>query len=498
MFRHKGRSRLKIITGRTEVESMAADLLRDESNLSGAWCEEAAWPGTPVEAAAYVEAAARKGGVTISGGRTGIVAGALPAGGCALSTAALLGVRTGSRPGTLRAGAGVTLKDFRAAASGISPGRFFPPDPTEETATLGGMAATDASGSDSYLYGSTRRWISGLEAVLSGGRIITLERGEYSFDKDGVCRHPEIGMLRIPTMDRNLSKNAAGYWLRPGMDLIDLLVGSEGTLCLISSIEVLLSQCPEELLSIVAFPESLEGAWSLLEGLRSSEARVRALELLDSDCLAFLRRHVTEEAPPPPMIAGAAVICRIESSSEGLDRTVDEVLALLSESGIRDDAVWGGTEEAEQRRIRSFRHSLPEAVNVEISSRRRAVPGIHKLGSDSAVAQNLLPEFYREMVSLLDDRGLEHLVFGHAGQGHLHANVLPSSETGMAAGEEAMNRIAEVAVSLGGTVSAEHGLGRLKAHQLGLMYHTGEVEAMKGLRLAIDPERVFGPAIPWP
>jgi D-lactate dehydrogenase (cytochrome) len=334
--------------------------------------------------------------------------------------------------------------------------------------------------------------------VLSGGRIIALERGEYSFDKDGICRHPEIGMLRIPTMDRNLSKNAAGYWLRPGMDLIDLLVGSEGTLCLISSIEVLLSQCPEELLSIVAFPESLEGAWSLLEGLRSSEARVRALELLDSDCLAFLRRHVTEEAPPPPMTAGAAVICRIESSSEGLDRTVDEVLALLSESGIRDDAVWGGTEEAEQRRIRSFRHSLPEAVNAEVSSRRRALPGIHKLGSDSAVAQNLLPAFYREMVSLLDDRGLEHLVFGHAGQGHLHANVLPASETGMAAGEDAMNRIAEVAVSLGGTVSAEHGLGRLKAHQLGLMYNTDEVEAMKGLRLAIDPERIFGPAIPWP
>jgi D-lactate dehydrogenase (cytochrome) len=498
LFRHKGRSGLRVISGRREIEQSAADLLRDESNLAGAWCEEAAWPENAREAADSVSASAARGGVTISGGRTGIVAGALPAGGTVLSTAALLGVSPGRAPGTLRVGAGVPLADFRAIAAGWGSGMFFPPDPTEETATLGGMAATDASGSDSYLYGSTRNWIDGIEAVLSGGRILDLRRGDYSFDESGTCHHPEIGRLRIDPGNRALPKDAAGYWIRPGMDLIDLLLGSEGTLCLITSVEVRLAPCPEQTLSIAAFPDSPEAAWSLLAALRSARCRMRALEIMDADCLSFLRKHPADGVPVPPEGARAALVFRIEASAAGLDSAMDEIWTLLSSAGVPDDAVWGGTEAPEQRRIRAFRHSLPEAVNAEIAARKRLVPGIHKLGSDSAVAAHLLPGFYSAIIRILGEKGLEHLVFGHSGQGHLHANVLPGTPEELTAGEAAMDEIARAAVELGGTVSAEHGLGRLKAHQLKIMYGDRERRAMRLLRQAIDPDGVFAPAIPWP
>lgn len=436
--------------------------------------------------------------MTISGGRTGIVAGALPMGGCVLSTAALLGTAPGVRPGSLRTGAGVLLGDFRSEAAKLLPGWFFPPDPTEETASMGGMAATDASGSDSFLYGSTRKWVLALEAVLSGGRIIHLERGQCVFGPDGRCSHPETGVLSMSPAGRSLPKNAAGYMLEKGMDLMDLLLGSEGTMCLITALEVALCRNPGEMITVVAFPDSEEAAWGLVAGLRSSGARVRALEAMDSDCLRFLAGHPTEGVPTPPAGAGSAVICRLEARAGSLEDSMGAVWDLLERFGVEEDRVWGGTEEAEQKRIRAFRHALPEAVNSEIASRRAFVPGIHKLGSDAAVPPEALPSFYDDISGLLRGAGLEHLVFGHAGQGHLHANILPSSPGDLHAGEELMDEIARTAVRAGGTVSAEHGLGRLKAHQLAMMYSDKEIEGMRRLRLALDPDRAFAPAIPWP
>jgi len=487
---------LRLITGRGEVERLAADMLTDESRLSGAGCNEAAWPESALEAAQYISGPASARGITISGGRTGIVGGAVPDGGPVISTGLMGWLAEGDRPGSLTAGPGLQLKALREHISRNMPGWFFPPDPTEDTATIGGMAATDASGSDSYLYGSTRRWVSGLEAVLPGGRIIRVRRGEHLFGPDGCCSHPAVGTMRMAVPQGPArEKDAAGYWMRPGMDLVDLLVGSEGTLCLITTLDLVLEREPEGLLSIAAFCDEAAAAWQLIPDLRGCGRRLRALEFMDDRCLSLLRERPAEGAPVPPPGASAAVIWRVEASASEMDGVLEEMSGILENARGQD--AWVGSEPASQERIRLFRHSLPEAVNSSVASSKRSCPGVVKLGSDAAVPVESLPSYYAEMRAALEGSGLDFVIFGHAGQGHLHANVMPSDEAGMDEGRAVMDRIARMAVGFGGTVSAEHGLGRLKAHQLGFMYGARELEAMAGLRRLFDPEGALSPAIPW-
>jgi D-lactate dehydrogenase (cytochrome) len=144
-----------------------------------------------------------------------------------------------------------------------------------------------------------------------------------------------------------------------------------------------------------------------------------------------------------------------------------------------------------------LRHSLPETVNELVSAARRNAPAIHKLGSDSAVDPGRVRELYRRTREILEEMDLPHLVFGHVGQGHLHANVIPEDDRQLKAGEEAMRRIAKTAAGMGGTVSAEHGLGRLKADFLRYMRTPQEIEGMRAIRRSFDPDGLLCPAITW-
>lgn len=490
---------LEILRGAGVVGEVAPDLLHDESNMTGAWCVEACRPATSAEAAGYVRSCASRGlGLTLSGGRTGVVGGALPDGGAVLSTSLLRGIGPVSRS-TVEAGAGVTLGELRDFLQGSGTGLFFPPDPTEWSATLGGMAATDASGSDSLLYGSTRRWVEAVEVVFSSGDAAWIERGAFAFDEAGVCRHPLLGEIRLPPLPAVLpEKDAAGYRLRPGMDLLDLLLGSEGTMCLVTSLRLRLAPEPLHVIETVLFPD--RGAlWEAVDLVGSCGARVRALEVMDGECLDLMRRCRLQGSPLPPRGAGCAVMARFEADSEdGLDQLLAAVGECSSALGLPEDLEWAGIDEKGSSRTRDFRHALPEVVNMEISRRRGSLPGIHKLGSDGAVPPASAPVYHSRIRTLLDDGGFEGIVFGHAGQGHLHANILPGSEGEMVAAREAMLETARMAVEMGGTVSAEHGLGRLKGHLLGIMHGEGTIAGMRALRRAVDPVALFAPAIPWP
>ncbi len=490
---------MRLLRGREEVESLAADLLGDESSLLGAWCEEAAWPETPGEAASYMaEATARKMPLTVSGGLTGIAAGALPEGGAVVSSGALRWIRDAG-DGTLEVGAGTTLEDIAGYLEDEGGGLFYPPDPTEMTASLGGTVATDASGSDSLMYGSTRRWVRSLSLVLPGGRPVELRRGEYRFAPDGRCFHPDIGELRLPELERpQPPKNAAGYHVRPGMDLIDLFIGSEGTLALVVGAGLELAEVPAHVLDLAVFPGDADTLWELYRSLCEAGDRLglRALELMDDRCLDFMRGH-PGDVPPPPEGARGALLTRHEAADEeGLDRLLLSVEELLSRHGMSAEDAWGGFEPVERRKLRDLRHSLPESVNHRIAEAARECPGIHKLGSDGAVPPRLLPEYYSRVRTVLEERELPFVVFGHAGQGHLHANAIPGSERELDSAEEAMREIARISVEMGGTVSAEHGLGRLKADYLGIMYSGEEIRGMTRLRAAVDPDRLLAPFNP--
>jgi D-lactate dehydrogenase (cytochrome) len=488
---------MRLLRGREEVAERAADLLADESGLSGGWAVEAAWPADHEEASDYLRDLAGRGlPATPSGALTGIAAGAVPEGGAVISASRMKDIEyLGDR--RLRVGAGVTLDEIDRYLARQSLALFYPPDPTETTASIGGTLATDASGSDSYLYGSTRHWVEAVEMVLPGGERLCLSRGDRSF-RDGFCDVPGLGRVQLSEAPRPpLPKNAAGYWIRPGMDLVDLLIGSEGTLGLFTGATLLLRPAPHALVDLAAFPESMEAFWDLFESVCAMESRVRAVEMMDGPCIRLLREHPPEDLPELPE-AAAVLLLRAEADDEsGLDALLEELDGVLSAAGIPLDETWGGFEETEHRRMVELRHSLPETVNELVSRARRDDPAVHKLGSDAAVDAAAARQLYEQTRKILENMDLPHLVFGHVGQGHLHANVIPRSHHQLEAGGAAMRDIAALAAEMGGTVSAEHGLGRLKAGFLELMLAPEELEGMRDIRRSFDPHGLLCPAVTW-
>ncbi len=396
--------------------------------------------------------AAREGvPVTLSGAGTGLTGGRVPDGGSLLSLEKFRALEIGR--GVARVGAGVLLMDLQRAA--LSSGQFYAPDPTERTSALGGNIATNASGSRSFRYGSTRAHVLALLVVTTDGTVRWYRRG------DAV----DFAVPALPV--RAVTKSTAGYPLRPNMDWVDLFIGSEGTLGVVLEAELKLLPAPDELLAGVVFFKSDDDALRAVDDWRA-DGSLRMLEYLDDRSLAMMRPTF----PDIPQHASAALLVE----QEGLDT------ALLERHGADG---WFATDDRGREQFRRFRHALPEIVNGTVRSR-----GFMKLGSDYAVpvARN------REMLARYRERlaGFDYVVFGHIGDAHVHANVLPRSSTEFDAATAAMLTLARDAVALGGTVSAEHGLGKRKRHLLALQYTPAQIESMKGVKRRLDPNWILG------
>jgi FAD/FMN-containing dehydrogenase len=397
--------------------------------------------------------------VTIAGAGTGLTGGRVPQAGWVVSLERLRKIEI--HPGYAICGAGVLLRDLQAAAA---PRQFYAPDPTENGASVGGSIATNASGSRSFLYGATRRHVRALSVILATGEILALRRGEKAtFD---------IPVVSAP----NTTKNTAGYYLRPGIDYMDLFIGSEGTLGVITEAELSLLPMPESLVTGVLFYESDERALGSVDAWRPGSG-LRMLEYLDAASLDLLR-------PRFPEIPSEACACLL-IEGENDDWLGD--FAVMQESFL--DRSWFATSAADRERFRRFRHALPEAVNDLV--RRR---GLTKMGSDFAVPlvrNREMLGIYRETL----DREFpgQYVIFGHIGDAHLHVNVLPANDQEWQRASALMTQFARRAVELGGTVSAEHGLGKRKRHLLEIQYTAAEIEKMKDVKRRLDPDWLLGP-----
>ena len=409
-------------------------------------------PASEAELLEIVTAAARDAvPITVVGARTGLTGGSVPqAGGWAVSLERFR--RLEICPGRAIAGAGVLLDDLQAAASRVR--QFYPPDPTERTASIGGTIATNASGSRSFRYGSTRRHILGLRVVLMDGRVLEVRRGEKI----------DFSVPELPLP--NTTKNTAGYTLAPGMDWIDLFAGSEGTLGIVTEAELQLLQAPADVLAGVVFFETDAAAVDAVDAWRSTP-RLRMIEYFDANSLDFLRSAY----PEIPSRAGAALLMEQE------DGDID----FWAEHAAEDS--WFAASAQDRERFRHFRHALPELVNATMRQR-----GFLKLGSDYAVPLSRNREMLAFYHTELKRHGLDYVIFGHIGDAHVHANILPRSPSEFEAGQRLMLDFAIQAVSLGGTVSAEHGLGKRKAHLLELQYSAAQIEAMKDVKRRLDPQ----------
>jgi FAD/FMN-containing dehydrogenase len=387
--------------------------------------------------------------LTIMGARTGLTGGCVPQGGWAISLEKFR--RLEIFPGQAIVGPGVSIEALQTAASRT--GQFYAPDPTERTASIGGTIATNASGSRSFRYGSTRRHVLRLRVVLMDGRALDVRRGDkIDFD---------VPALPLP----DTTKNTAGYQLAPGMDWIDLFTGSEGTLGIVTEAELQLLPAPADVLAGVVFLISDAATLDVVDAWRSIPG-LRMIEYFDANSLDLLRPHYSEI----PSRAGAALL--IEQENGDVD--------FWAERAPEDS--WFAASDRDRERFRRFRHALPELVNDTM--RRR---GFLKLGSDYAVplARNreMLAFYHAELMR----QALDYVIFGHIGDAHVHVNILPKSQAEFESGQRLMLDFARHAVELGGTVSAEHGLGKRKAHLLALQYTPGQIEAMREVKRRLDP-----------
>jgi FAD/FMN-containing dehydrogenase len=412
-------------------------------------------PATAEEVSAILAAATRAGTpVTVLGAGTGVTGGSVPRGGIVVSMERFRRLEIGT--GEARAGAGVLLHELQSAAR--KAGQFYAPDPTHNAAALGGTIANNASGSRSFRYGSTRRHLKSLQVVFADGAVRELRRGE-AIDFD-------VPAIRLP----ETRKHQAGYQLRPGMDWVDLICGSEGTLAVVTEATFGLLPAPGERLSGVVFFPSEALAMDAIDAWRAVP-ELCMLEYVDAASLRLIGGPA----------AGAALLIEQEHPDE------DAWVERLEAAGAQLEESWFGTAESDRERFRKFRHALPEKVNDTVRKR-----GYMKMGTDYAVpvarSREMLSQYRAGLAAFPGDG----VVYGHVGDAHLHVNLMPANDAEKEQSWELMHTWARQAVALGGTVGAEHGLGKRKRHLLEMMYSPAEIAAMRTVKQRLDPAWILG------
>lgn len=484
------------------------DYLSDESRRAGE-AESISFPTSEAEVIEVLrEMRARGVTVTVQGNRTGIVAGAVPQGGHVMNLSRMN--RIGEVSGELRLTVqpGALLDDIRASTH--DSGLMFPPDPTETTASIGGMVASNASGAMSFHYGPTRDWVAALRVALADGSVLSLRRGERFADGRSFSLTTEDGRAisgDVPSYTMPDVKSAAGYFVRDGVDLIDLFIGMEGTLGVITEIELRLTPRPAAITGLTMFPESEEAALKLVrvlrqetvEGFEPPPVRPVAIEFFNSDALELLRRMRGESAafariPTVHPHFHTAIYAEFHGDDEeSLEEAALHIMEQAAELGVSDADTWYATTEREMEPLKAFRHAVPEAVNLLIGERKRSCPGLTKLGTDMSVPDECLESAMAMYNAGLAEAGLESVVFGHIGNNHVHVNILPHDLQEYDTGKSLYLSWARCVTDMRGSVSAEHGIGKIKAPFLAMMYDEDAIQEMRSLRRLFDPDATLNP-----
>jgi D-lactate dehydrogenase (cytochrome) len=494
--------------------------LRDESRAIGR-AESISFPRTEVELryALSVEYA-RGNRITVQGGRTGISAGASPNGGHILNLSRMDQI-TGLRRDAdgdfrVRVGPGVVLarldkavaeKRFDTSEWGPSSlsaladfqgadAYMFAPDPTESTATIGGMAACNASGALTYRYGSTRRYISALRVMLPCGRSISLRRGECFAEGRRLTLKGDGGesiRLDLPTYSMPDVKNAAGYYVCDDMDAIDLFIGSDGALGVLFDIELRLIKRPAHIWSAMCFFRGENDAFRFVAKCRDMVESLAAIEYFDGASLDILRGAGTALGPDIPARHGAAVCVELHNARE--NEAMEQLFYVgecIDRAGGSIFDTWLTRTSSANARLRDMRCAIPECVNRLIAHRKLTEPDISKLASDMAVPDGFLRATMGMYRSALTMAGLESAIWGHIGNNHLHVNILPRNKGEFERGKMLVTEWAKRVSEIGGTISAEHGVGKLKRNALRIMYGEPHIREMSALKRALDPKWLLG------
>jgi D-lactate dehydrogenase (cytochrome) len=450
------------------------------------------------------------------GAQSSLTGGATPMGETVLSTEKLTRVLdVGPSHITVEAGVPVAAIQSVLAARGA----WFPPVPTFTGATAGGIVATNAAGAATFRHGAVRRWVDALTLVLADGSPLTLHRGEVRA-RDGVLRVPAADgaiAVAVPTYRMpHVDKVSAGYYAAPDMDLVDLFIGCEGTLGVITTVTFrALTPVPTTALALV--PVRSEADAIALVGDLRREASVAAIEHMDGRCLEILREDGADrrydvafpdgtalalllQIELPAATTEAAAFAEIASAFDAsVDTPLARVCRVLAAHGAFEDAelaLPGNTRRAAQ--LLAVREAVPAGVNQRVGGAQRDIdPRIAKTAADMIVPFERFGEMmaiYREGFAA---RGLDAAVWGHISDGNVHPNVLPRSYAEVERGKEAILHFGREVARLGGCPLAEHGVGRnaVKQQLLRDLYGERGIEEMRAVKRALDPSAKLAPGV---
>jgi glycolate oxidase subunit GlcD len=379
------------------------------------------------------------------GGGTGLTGGAVPTeGGIVCSLERLRAVRE-LDPGLWRMlpEAGVITRDVHRLAR--ENGLMFAPDPgASEQSQIGGNVATNAGGPHTLKYGVTGSWVSGLEVALAPGELVHV--GGWA------------------------GKDVAGY------DLKSLLIGSEGTLGVITAVQLHLLPAPESALAIVLFMPSRQEGCEAITSILAAGVRPSVLDFVDGETLALAASSFPGTVPPE---ARFALIAEVDGTRPGADTQRRELLATVGGSAV-------SVQDPDPRALWRWRDGLNGVVTAARGG---------KVAEDVVFPLERLADGLRRFEAIAAEHGLSSCAWGHGGDGNVHANTLvdPESDRDLQSAEAVGEELMKEVIALGGSIAGEHGIGWVKRGRLQAQWPARTVEIHEQIKLAFDPKGLLNP-----
>jgi D-lactate dehydrogenase (cytochrome) len=502
--------------------------LQDAAHYPGGHAIGVCRPRTVDELSACLRSPHR---LLVIGAQSSLTGGATPSGDLVISTERLDAIRIdGDR---IHVGAGVPLQIVQDTLA--RHGRWLPPVPTYLGAFAGGAVATCAAGAATFKYGTIRPWVDALTVVLAGGDVLQLARGQCHASAEGVfeidtstgVRRVQLPALRMP----EVPKSSAGYFIKPGMDLVDLFIGSEGTLGAIADVAFRTAPLPTGMCRAFV-PVADEGRGiELVSALRNAAIAtwksgdpngidIASIEHIDARSIEVLHEDGVDHRLDVTLPAGTAVALLIDielppaaagsdlwrAIASALDRDAPDsplvrFCRMLHNRGALDDAEI--TLPGDRRRALAFaelREAVPAGVNRRVALAKGRDAAISKTAADMIVPFDRFADMMAACRRLFAGRELDLAVWGHISDGNVHPNVIPRSAAEVAHGREAILALGAEVIAMGGSPLAEHGVGRspVKQQLLRQLYGITGVDAMRDIKLSLDPHGSLASGVIFP
>ncbi len=426
------------------------DYLKDESNMTGS-AESISFPENEAEIAQILREMRGHGtAVTIQGGKTGIVGSAVPLQGHIMNLSRMKKVKSfaiakdGQRSVTVEPG--ITLLELRKAIQRNKTHRafFWPPDPTEPTASVGGIASTNAEGTCFYLYGRSASYISGIRVMNADGSIRDLRKGQDAIVINGDSK-----------------------------DLLDVYLSGEGMYGVITELTLRLIPKPKEIWGIGFFFENPEEGMSFADQLKaapfdSHDANIAAMEYLDQTILNAVEMHPSmkiqlKTTPDTALHITAMVYVEIHGDHEDAIQELAHTLLKMSSTFNSDiDKTWAFSGEPEVDKMRSFLHAAAETAILHVEKARREDHRITKTGIDISLEREGLKALVHRFEKQLRTENLKASFWGHLGSGSLHIDILPGNYEEFVKGKTLLETWADSFPALLGKAITSYGIGKLK------------------------------------